>query len=96
MTRLAALLAPIAIVVSVVWTTSVVHLGVWRQVHHFWYGAALYALGMWLGADWLLVLGLLVAADDAVQHAVQCSKPEYRSPLHLLARHTVYRWGWIK
>jgi hypothetical protein len=95
-TRLAGLLAPLAVVTAVVWATSVVHLGVWRNLHHFWYGAALYALGLAFGVDWLLVVGLLVAADDAVQHAVQCSRPEYRSPLHLLARYTVYRWGWIK
>jgi hypothetical protein len=38
------------------------------------------------------VVGVVVMADDAIEHAVQIWRPEFRSPLHLLYRHTLYKW----
>jgi hypothetical protein len=68
--------------ITLVWFGSVVRLRVWRQWHHFWLGVAL--------LHWFPLVGLGVMADDALQHAVQLRWPEFRSPLHLLYRYTLY------
>lgn len=62
---------------SVVWTVAVVRLGAWDEMHHFWTGVWLYAIG-------LPVAGLIFMADDAIQHAVQLWRPRARSPINLL------------
>jgi hypothetical protein len=73
-------------VVALVWLVAVVRLGVWRQLHHFYYGLALLPFH---STRWA---GVAIMADDAVQHFVQLWRSDYRSPLHLLARVTWYRW----
>lgn len=76
----------------VLWAVAVVRLGVWRELHHAYYGAAL------LAAPWPVayLAGLAILADDAVQHVVQLQRPAYFSPLHrayvAAVRATVHAW----
>lgn len=81
-----------AIVCFAIWAIAVVRLRIWRQWHHEWIGVILFIVGELLGWRWLAIVGLLVMADDAGQHAAQLRRPTFRSPLHLLYRHTLYRW----
>lgn len=89
---MSALLLVLAILHSLIWAVSVARLGVMRERHHYWIGLGVLVLGWWLGAWWLAWLGLLVMADDALQHFVQLRYPEHRSILHLLYRHTLFAW----
>lgn len=58
------------------------------QWHHFWIGAAL-AVFPFL-PEWVTIVGHVVMWDDAIQHAIQLRRPQFRSPLHLLYRHLLY------
>lgn len=86
------MIALLAVLITAVWVGSVVHLDIEAQWHHYWLGLALLLLGAWLGWWWCIWFGLVVMADDAVQHLIQCWRPAYRSPLHRLYAVTLYRW----
>lgn len=78
-------------VTAAAWLASVLRLGALGELHHFYYGLALY---LWPDAPaWAKGLGLAVMADDAVQHAVQLRDPDYRSPMHRGAYWLIYRVG---
>lgn len=82
----------IAFIASVVWVLACLKLGVLRQWHHFWFGFGLLIVALIFTAPWLGVIALIPMVDDALQHAVQIVRPAFRSPLHLLYRHTLYSW----
>jgi hypothetical protein len=68
-------------VATVVWVVACLKLGVLREWHHFWLGLPLALMGYWP----VMLLGNVIMWDDAIQHAVQCWRPAYRSPLHRAA-----------
>ena len=70
-----------AFLTTVVWYVSVVRLGVFWQLHHFHVGMLLFILG---GESWVAWLGVLLAAEDAMQHSVQNWRSRYQSPVHRL------------
>ena len=82
----------VAVIVFTIWAISVWRLNAWRQWHHEWIGVIAFVVGSFLGWTWLSVVGLVVMADDALQHAIQLERPSYRSPLHRLYAVTLYRW----
>ena len=74
-------------------------------VHHWQFGVAAIALGIWLHQWWLVALGVYLVADDIYQHWRQEQPieiewhggtfgkekhPDYRSPVHRLY---VYLFG---
>ena len=63
---------------AIVLLSSLLWLGRLRETHHGYYGLLL-ALAPW---GPLRVTGLVLPADDALQHAVQVWYPAFRSPLH--------------
>lgn len=67
------------------------------EMHHVYLGALIVVLG-YLVAWPLLLLGLIVMADDVYQHwrQVWCAEPYYRSPLHRLYGWTLWRLSWIR
>lgn len=42
-----------------------------REMHHFYIGIALLLAGFLLGADWLKIVGAVLAAEDAAVHGYQ-------------------------
>lgn len=65
---------------AVVLASALVRLGRVRELHHGYYGFLLALL------PWHIphVLGVVLLADDAMQHAVQVWRPAFESPLHRL------------
>lgn len=51
------------------------------QIHHGYLGAALMLVPWWPAQ----LVGLVILADDLVQHLMQLRKPDWLSPLHRLA-----------
>lgn len=80
----------VAGVAAVVWFVSVVKLGVLDEWHHFELGVFVLILAAVFGWAWLAWVAAVIMADDAVQHVVQLRRPDFRSPLHLLYRHTLH------
>jgi hypothetical protein len=66
-------------VIAIFWLQAILTLGLWKQIHHFYFGAALV---IFTDSFWLWLLGLFIALDDAVQHTIQETQPSYLSPLH--------------
>lgn len=63
------------------------------EIHHGHFGLLLILAAM-LGAwSWLGWVGVVVLADDTMQHGIQrwARRPAYRSPLHRLYG-VAYRW----
>jgi hypothetical protein len=58
---------------------ALLDLGRLREWHHGYMGILLAGLGVWLP---LRIAGLVILADDVVQHLIQTRWPDYRSPLH--------------
>lgn len=79
-----------AVLLTVAFAFAVVAIGAWREVHHFYWGCLIFALGVATGRLWVAVVGLLVMLDDSAQHVVQIWRPDHRSILHLLYRKYVY------
>lgn len=69
----------------------------WNQTHHAYYGWALTLLGMARGSPVITGIGLVLAWDDAIQHAVQrfARRPRFRFVVHRLYE-VVYPFvGWL-
>lgn len=71
--------------------------------HHLYLGVGVFLLSCAAGARRRLalvlrVIGLVLAWDDAFQHAVQAVTGElaFRSPLHLVYAWTYERWAWVR
>lgn len=58
----------------------------WREMHHLYLGALLFAAGIVTENVWVRLAGAAVMADDAWQHYIVTITHEwmYRSPLHQL------------
>ena len=71
----------------------------WREWHHAYLGWLLFALSFQWGGWWFRIAGLVLSADDALQHLVQLATWNlgWRSPLHrayawVYARVAFVRW----
>lgn len=69
------------------------------EIHHLYYGIVVTLLGVWLDAEWLRTLGVVIASDDIGQHICQGSGiygAGYVSPLAAmwmpLYRTALWRW----
>jgi len=60
------------------------------EMHHAYVGAALYGLGKLADIKALRVAGIVLVADDAVQHILRVD-----SPVHML-NDELYQYGWYR
>ena len=73
-----------------------------RGFHHFYIGMILILLWFIIliyresNFTLMLIAGLTIAIDDAVQHYKQLKDPKYRSLLHKLYGKTLYKLGFIR
>jgi hypothetical protein len=73
---------------------------------HHAYGAILLMLAGFLGILFTDIslrlcgiaigIGLVVFLEDVFQHAIQRTRPEYRSWLNRTYGKTIYKWHWIQ
>ena len=76
--------------------------------HHFYLGWILILIGFLILmygpktkrnrniALFFLTAGFLIMGDDILQHIIQYTDPNYRSPLHKLYGATLYKIGFIQ
>lgn len=60
------------------------------EMHHAYVGVALYGFGRLTGVKTLRVVGIVLVADDVVQHALRVD-----SPVHMLGD-GLRRYGWYR
>ena len=58
----------------------------WRETHHLWYGIILVVLSFFWGGYWVCIPGLILVADDLLQHFAGVDP----SPIHQL--YVKYLW----
>lgn len=69
-----------------------------KKLHHLYVGLLMFVGGLlwWVctGSNWalsIMLAGILVMGEDLVQHRIQVTHPEYRSPLNRL-----FQYAWHK
>jgi len=93
MIALVAVVAVLAaqLVVTLVWLKR------WKEVHHGYIGIALAVFGVIVGWQWLVMIGGIILADDAMQHLIQLRWPHSRASLLWgLYAITIAKWQWVE
>lgn len=82
----------LALVLAVLLVGALMWLRRLKEWHHGYLGLLL-CLIPWTPAK---IIGLILLADDTLQHVVQCFRPAYLSPFHQLYAKWLWPMAWVQ